>query len=107
MIKSDSPREIAERVRAHARELRARPEVQRVIWFGSRVSGRPQPGSDVDLCVVVSASPAKRHRDRIPFYLPGAFPVGVDLFVLTEGEWEPLAASSPGLKAALDRGVEV
>lgn len=103
---SDSRTKVEQAVRAYVAALRRRPEVRRVIWFGSRVSGRPTPGSDVDLCIVLSGSD-RPVRDRIPEYLPGAFPVGLDLFPYTEEELARLEQSSPGWYEAIQRGREV
>ena len=76
------------------------------MWFGSWVSGVPGPGSDVDMCLVLSRS-QKPFRERIPDYLPGAFPVGIDLFPYTERELERLLAESPGWRKALALGREL
>ncbi len=103
---SDRPDEIERAVQEYAAKLRKRPEVQRVIWFGSRVNGRPMPGSDVDLLIVLAASDLT-WRDRISEYLPGAFPVGLDLFPYTESELARLRANSPQWHAAMHRGQEV
>jgi len=93
-------------LRRWAAELRRRPEVLRVVWFGSRADGVPTPGSDVDVCVVLRSS-TKPWRERIPDYLPGAFPVGVDLFPFTEEELARLRHGSPGWYAAIRRGRQV
>ena len=74
-----------------ARLLAAHPEVEEVVVFGSFVDGTWAPGSDLDVFVVLAAS-AKLVRDRIPDLLPGAFPVGVDLFPYTR---EEIAARLP------------
>ena len=76
-----------------ARLLAAHPEVEEIIVFGSFADGTWAPGSDLDVFVVLSGS-AKRVRDRIPALLPGAFPVGVDLFPFTR---EEIAARTPSL----------
>ena len=105
-VKRDRPAAVEAAVGRWAAELHRRPEVVRVVWFGSRVAGIPTPGSDVDLCVVLRSS-TKPWRERIPDYLPGAFPVGVDLFPFTEEELERLRGESPGWHAAIARGREV
>ena len=84
----------------------ANPEVGRVIWFGSWVTGLPAPGSDVDLCVVVSKADAPR-RERMARYLPVGFPVGVDLCVYTEDELAGLRDSSPQWYRAITLGREM
>jgi predicted nucleotidyltransferase len=104
-IISDSRAAVEQAVQTYATALHRRPEVCRVIWFGSRITGRSTPGSDVDLCIVLSGSD-KTVRDRIPEYLPGAFPVGLDLFPYTEEELASLKQSSPGWYEAIQRGRE-
>ena len=76
-----------------ARLLATHPEVEEVIVFGSFADGSWAPGSDLDVFVVLSGS-AKGVRGRIPDLLPGAFPVGVDLFPFTR---EEIAARTPSL----------
>ena len=66
-------------------ELARRPEVLKIILFGSMVNDRCAPGSDVDILVVISESD-KPFRNRVPDYLPRRFPVGLDVFPYTEGK---------------------
>lgn len=82
------------------------PEIVRVIWFGSWVTGLPMPGSDVDLCLILKSS-EKPLQDRVPDYLPLGFPVGIDLFAYTQAEFEDLNESSPGWYKAISSGVEI
>lgn len=89
---------------ARLRELH--PEVERVIWFGSWVTGRPMPGSDVDLCLILGSSD-KLLRERVADFLPVGFPVGVDLFPYTREEFDRLADSSPGWRQAILAGREI
>jgi len=74
-----------------ARLLVAHPEIEEIVVFGSFAEGTWAPGSDLDVFIVLSHS-SKRVRDRIPDLLPGAFPVGVDLFPYTRQE---VAARGP------------
>lgn len=105
-IKSIDRERIEKAVAAFAAQLRARhPEVERVIWFGSWVNGLPTPGSDVDLCLILSSSD-KPPRERIPDYLPLGFPVGLDLFSYTKEEFERLRETSPGWYNAITSGKE-
>ena len=83
-----------------------RPEVRRIIWFGSRVSGTPAPGSDVDLCILLAGSD-KPFRERIGDYLPFGFPVGLDLFPYTLAEFERLRAERPSWYRAIAAGVDL
>jgi predicted nucleotidyltransferase len=70
-----------------ARLLAERPEVEEVVVFGSFAEGRWAPGSDLDVFLVLGRSD-RPIRDRVPDYLPGPFPVGVDLFPFTRAEIE-------------------
>jgi predicted nucleotidyltransferase len=81
-------------------------EVNWIIWFGSYVSGLPAPGSDVDLCLILSSSD-KPSRERISEYLPLGFPVGIDLFAYTQAEFERFGETSPGWYATIYTGVDV
>lgn len=89
-----------------ARMREAHPEIERVIWFGSWVTGLPSPGSDVDLCLILSSA-EKPRRERMPDYLPVGFPVGVDLLTYTQAEFARLRQESPTLHAAIVGGQEL
>ena len=80
--------------------------MRRIVWFGSRVSGVPAPGSDVDLCLVL-AHADKSFRERIGDYLPLGFPVGLDLFPYTLAELERLRREHPSWHRALTSGVDL
>ncbi|MFW5905031.1 MAG: nucleotidyltransferase domain-containing protein [bacterium] len=107
MVRWADPARVEEAVREHAEALRRRePGVSRVIWYGSWVNGTPTPSSDVDLCVVVESDP-RRPRDRVPDYLPTRFPVGVDLVVLTEQEFQEMEERAPTWYRAIVSGKTV
>lgn len=104
MIRWADPDRISAAVRDYATRLRrTHPEVSAVYWYGSWVSGVATPSSDVDLCVVVEADD-RRPRHRLPDYLPGRFPVGVDLVVLTEAEMRELPERAPKWHRAIVGG---
>ena len=104
MIKSVDREAITRAVRAYVAGLCAsHPEVERVIWFGSWADGIPVPGSDVDLCLVLSASDMP-FRERVAYYLPFGFPVGMDLFPYTGAQLEELQRSSRGWYAEMMKG---
>lgn len=86
-----------------AAELKKRPEVREVRWYGSWVSGIPTPSSDVDLCVVVE-SDDRRPRERIPDYLPSGFPTAIDLVVFTRAEFASLPERAPEWHRAITGG---
>lgn len=106
-IRSADREAIAQAVTCLATRLRAEhPEIERVIWFGSWVAGRPTPGSDVDLCLIVSSS-GKALRERATDYLPIGFPVGIDLVVYTQEELNRLRETSPSWYEAIAAGREL
>jgi predicted nucleotidyltransferase len=107
VIKSADRGAVTRAVESYVAKLREEhPEVERVIWFGSWVNGLPTPGSDVDLCLILSSAD-KPLRERRPDYLPVGFPVGIDLFPYTQTEFERLRHESPGWYAAILSGRDV
>jgi predicted nucleotidyltransferase len=92
-------------VEAHARALAVRfPEIEEIRVFGSLVKGTAVPGSDVDLLIVLGESD-RPFLDRIPTYLPGAFPCGLDVFPYTRAEIARMANDRSSLIcAALGEG---
>ena len=83
---------------------RDRPEVSKVILFGSAANGRAVPGSDADVMVVARALEV-RPWDRPLVYSPyfEGVGVGVELFVCREAE---LASAPPGIaRFAIKTGV--
>jgi predicted nucleotidyltransferase len=104
VIRWADPDRIAAAVSEYAEALRnRRPGVSDIYWYGSWVSGRATPSSDVDLCVVIDVDD-RRPRDRLPDYLPARFPVGMDLVVLTEGEMAALPERAPSWHRAIVAG---
>lgn len=107
VVKSNNEAAVERAVRAWARLIGDRnPEVSRILWFGSRVTGVPAPGSDVDLCLVLENSD-KPFRERIGDYLPVGFPVGLDLFPYTQAELERLRREHPSWHRAMTSGVDL
>ncbi len=74
------------------RLLAGHPEIEEIVVFGSFAEGNWAPGSDLDIFIVLSGSSVPV-RERIPALLPGAFPVGVDLFPYTRDEMATRAPS--------------
>jgi predicted nucleotidyltransferase len=104
LIFSINKEEIVRAVQSYVSRLRAsHPEVEKVIWFGSWINGLPTPGSDVDLCLILSES-NKSLRERIPHYLPVGFPVGMDLFPYTKEEFQALSKRSPDWYKTMSSG---
>ena len=98
VIKSIDEARVRRAVDRYAEHLFAtHPEVEQIVVFGSFANGTYAPGSDVDLFIVLSDSD-KSFRDRVAEFLPGAFPVGVDIFPHTRDEIAAID-SSPILRA--------
>ena len=82
-----------------------RPEVERVLLFGSVATGRAVPGSDVDLLVILERSDTP-FVDRIPLYTPDGCGVDVEVFPYTRREVEQmLAQGNSFLRSALREAV--
>ena len=93
-----------ERLRAAAQRLLAdRPEVSRVVLFGSLAEGRAVPGSDADVLLLLERSDRPRWFDRPLDYWPAFEGVGlpVELFCYTREEAERV----PLARRALERGL--
>jgi UTP:GlnB (protein PII) uridylyltransferase len=79
-------------------------ELEEVVLFGSLASGTPVPGSDVDLLLILTSSD-RPFGERIPLFLPGKFPVGVDVFPYTRAEVERMRQEgNPMISRALREG---
>jgi len=86
---------------------RLRPEIERVILFGSLATGRAVPGSDADLLVLLSHSD-RPFLARIPLYIPERCRIGVDVFPYTQTEIQEMqTVGNPFIRRALAEGVEI
>jgi predicted nucleotidyltransferase len=99
---------VLERVqRAIAALASRRPELERVLLFGSVAAGQAVPGSDVDLLVILERSETA-FIDRIPLYTPEGCGVDVDVFPYTRQEIEGmLAEGNSFLRGALRDGMVI
>jgi predicted nucleotidyltransferase len=80
------------------------PEVEKVVIFGSFTKGQCVPGSDVDLLLILTESTIPL-LERIPRYMPSAFPVPVDVFPYTKAEVaRMLGEGNPFIKRAVEEG---
>ena len=82
----------------------ARPEVERVILFGSLARGDAVPGSDADLLVVLSSA-ERPFLSRMPDYGLIHCAISVDVFPYTEDELAQKLAASPRWAAAIRDGI--
>ncbi len=99
-----------ERVTAAVNEAARRlagdkPEISKIILFGSLARGDAVPGSDADVLIVLSTS-RRRFLNRIPEYTLSDVPVGVDIFPYTEKELSRmLAEGNPFIRQAVSEGI--
>ena len=106
-IKRVDRRAVTAAVEAWAEALAQRPEVERIVWYGSFVSGTPTPRSDADLCVVVhddSVASMPRYARGADYLPPTATPVPFDLTVLTVAEHAALDSWAPAWASAIGHG---
>lgn len=79
---------------AAARDLAARkPEVLKVIQFGSLARGDAVPGSDADVLVLLRSS-RRTFLNRISHYRLDGMSIGVDVFPYTQQELQRMQADS-------------
>lgn len=82
------------------------PELIGAYLFGSFVKGTYAPGSDIDILLVLEKSDRKM-RDRIPQFLPGRFPVGMDIFPYTKDELDEALKNNTFIQSILQEGIPV
>ena len=82
--------------------LARRGEIVRVGYFGSYARGDYAPGSDFDVLIEVTRTSATGRADRASEYLPGCFPVDLDVLVYTSEELTKLREAKAALIAAID-----
>jgi predicted nucleotidyltransferase len=95
---------------AASRAQAALPLIQRLILFGSLAQGTPTPRSDADILVVVETSEHAQPRDRVPDVLRALSPLPcpVDVFVLTDDEFERARRDgNPLVREALGSGLDL
>ncbi|HET7294511.1 MAG TPA: nucleotidyltransferase domain-containing protein [Vicinamibacteria bacterium] len=86
VVKSVDLRALRRAVDAWAEQLlEQHEEIEEVVVFGSFEAGNWSPGSDLDVFLVLSHAD-RPVRERAVAYLPGAFPVGLDIFPFTRAE---------------------
>jgi len=73
---------------------------ERIYLFGSQARGQAEPGSDVDLLLIVPDSDLPRHRrEAFSYDLLWGLTVPVDLIVLTQAEFQRASQVKTSLTA--------
>ncbi len=75
-----------------ARLLEMNPAVEEIIVFGSFANDTYAPGSDLDVFIILTTA-QEQPRDRVTAFLPGRFPVPMDIFPFTRAEMAELDSS--------------
>ncbi len=90
------------------RNLDGEISVSKIIFFGSRVSGKPHKDSDIDLIVVSKDFNGKRFRDRpIGFYSHWTLDYPVDFLCYTPEEFNKLRKQVSIVREAVKEGIEI
>lgn len=84
--------------------------IQKVIVFGSQVTGRARAGSDIDLLVVSDSFKKKAEsmsKLLAEWHLNQKKKIPVDFICFTRKEFDELARKATIVKQALEEGVEI
>ena len=90
VVKSIDKAAVRRAMDEYAAALLNRPEVEEVVVFGSFEADTYAPGSDLDVLIVLKASPLPIW-ERAAEYRAGTFPVPLDVFPFTRAELQPRA----------------
>jgi len=82
--------------------------VERMIYFGSRVSGTPSEDSDIDLVIVSQEFAGRAFRYRpVGFYEFWKLNHPVDFFCYTSEEFEKFSKQVTIVREAVETGIEI
>jgi predicted nucleotidyltransferase len=88
--------------------LRQTVEPQVLVFFGSRVGGRPDEWSDIDLIVVSPKFEGMRLLARMDWFLEVTQPhIGVDALCYTPEEFDYMMAQPSLVREAVQTGLRV
>ena len=99
---------ILENLKKFKENLKKRIDINRVIFFGSRASGKPHKDSDIDLLIVSKDFRDKKFRYRaIGFYDYWDLDYPVDFLCYTPEEFNKLKKQITIVKEAVEKGIEI
>ena len=78
-----------------------------MIFFGSRVSGRPGQDSDIDLVIVSDYFEGKRSKRALGFRSMWNLDYAVDFLCYTPEEFEKLSKQVSIVREAIETGIEI
>jgi|SRR3989344_4613248 len=101
-------KEIIRQLKVFKKRMSLEIPVEKLIFFGSRASGKPQKWSDIDLVVV---SPSFRHKKSfkraVGLYHMWTLDYPVDFLCYTPDEFNELSKHTTIVRAAIKEGVEI
>lgn len=104
----DRRKTILENLKRFKENLKKRIDISRVIFFGSRASGKPHKDSDIDLLIVSKDFRDKKFRYRaIGFYDYWDLDYPVDFLCYTPEEFNKLKNQITIVREAVENGIEV
>ena|SRR3990167_5293223 len=83
-------------------------KLDKLIFFGSRATGKSKKNSDVDLLLISKKFKGKKHFKRSPlFYLIWDYPYDADILCLTPEELKKKMGQIGVVKQAVKEGIEI
>jgi len=99
---------IIKKLKEFKRKLEKKINIKMIIFFGSRVSGKPHKDSDIDLIIVSEDFRGKKFRYRaIGFYDYWNLEYPVDFLCYTPEEFNKLKKQVTIVKEAVEKGVKI
>ena len=98
---------IIEGVARFKKRLSRETDVERVIFFGSRASGKPTRWSDVDLLIVSTTFRGVKNRRAKGLHKYWTLDYPVDFLCYTPAEFERLRKRVSLVREAVEKGIAV
>lgn len=101
-------KEIIKELKTFKRDLKKKIYINKMLFFGSRASGKPKQHSDIDLIIVSKDFKGKRFRNRaIGFYNYWNLNYAVDFLCYTPAEFKRLSKQITIVSQAIKEGIEI
>jgi len=98
---------IVSELKTFRRDLNKMLHVDRMIFFGSRVSGKSYKDSDIDLVIVSDYFEGKRSKRALGFRSIWNLDYAVDFLCYTSEEFEKLSKQVSIVREAIETGIEI
>lgn len=104
----DNKKTIIKKLKEFKNKLKKEFQVNKIIFFGSRASGKPYEDSDIDLIIVSKDFKDKKFRYRsIGFYNYWNLDYPVDFLCYTPEEFNKLKNQITIVREAVKEGIEI